>query len=290
MTSNLNYCKYADCKKCSEITNQKFRYVKTAKGEKYFFEMKDAYAIVFIMEGRVNVSCKEYVNRLLQSREIALWSTSPSYTWEAMVDTTSIIFTSNSTMTPCDKRYISKCAANWLNSVPSSNNNLPIKPQLMEFLHTIKSYLDDNIACPCMHECKEWEFALILRAHYSPEELTNFSFFPICKVQEFELFVMNNYLKIKGVKEFVDLSGMNLSTFNRKFKLHFGESPYQWLIKQRSKHIYHALTSTNRSLSTIAKEFYFTDSSHFNHYCKSMFGFSPSKIRESSYEKSANNG
>lgn len=288
MTSKLNYCKYANCRKCLKSTDQKFRHVKTAKGEKYFFEMTDAYAIVFIMEGEVTISCNEYADRPLQSEEITLWSASQNYTWEAIADTTSIIFTGNNTTTPCDKQFLSECADNWLNSVPYTKN-LPIKPRLMEFLHSIKNYLEDSITCPCMHECKEWEFALILRAYYSPEELMNFFFSTICQVQEFELFVMNNYLKMKGVKEFVDLSGMNLSAFNRKFKSHFGESPYQWLIKQRSKHIYYELTSTNRSLSTIAKEFYFTDSSHFNHYCKSMFGISPSKIRESYYEKSSNN-
>ena len=85
---------------------------------------------------------------------------------------------------------------------------------------------------------------------------------------------------MKGVKEFVDLSGMNLSTFNRKFKTHFNQSPYQWLIKQKSKHIYHELSTTNKSLATIARDFHFADASHFNRYCKAMFGASPSKIRE----------
>lgn len=279
MKSELNYCKYEDCRKCLKTTDRKFRYVEVTKGENFYFEVVDAYAIVFILDGKVEVSCNKYTNRLLQAEEVALWQTNTNYMWEAITDATGIVFTGNNTMTLCDKKYLSEYADNWLNSV-SDYKYLLMKPRLMEFLYSIKNYLDDGVTCPYLHECKEWELTLIFRAYYSPEELMNFFLPLICHVHEFESFVMNNYLKMKGVKEFVDLSGMNLSTFNRKFKFYFGESPYQWLIKQRAKHIYQELTTTNKSFSKIAKDFYFTDSSHFNHYCKSMFGNPPSKIRE----------
>lgn len=279
MKSELNYCKCEDCRKCLKTTDRKFSYFEVTKGEKFYFEVVDAYALVFIIDGKVEVSCNEYTDRLLQSEEIALWRTNTNYSWETIVDTMAIVFTGNNTHTLCDKRFLSERADNWLNSV-SDYKNLLVKPRLKEFLYSIKNYLDDGITCPSLHECKEWELALILRAYYSPEELMNFFLPIVCHAHEFESFVMKNYLKMKGVKEFVDLSGMNLSAFNRKFKLHFGESPYQWLIKQRAKHIYHELTTTNKNFSVIAKEFYFTDSSHFNHYCKSMFGNPPSKIRE----------
>lgn len=279
MKSELNYCKYEDCRKCLKTADRKFSYVEITKGEKFYFKVVNAYAIVFILDGKVEVSCNEYTGRLLQAREAALWRTNTNYEWETIADTAGIVFTGNNTLTPCDKEQLSKHAHNWLNSVFDCKYLL-VKPRLMEFLYSIKNYLDDNNTCPYIYECKEWELILILRAYYSSEELMNFFFPVVCHVHEFESFVMKNYLKMKGVKEFVDLSGMNLSAFNRKFKFHFGESPYQWLIKQRAKHIYHELTTTNKSFSVIAKEFYFNDSSHFNHYCKSMFGNSPSKIRE----------
>lgn len=284
MKIELNYCKHEDCRKCLKTTDRRFRYVETLKDEKYFFDVVDAYAIVFILDGKVEVSCNEYTNKPLQSEEVTLWLNNTNYTWKAITDTSGIVFTGNNALTPCDKKHLSECAEDWLNSVPN-HKNLIGKPRLMEFLYSVKSYLDDGVTCPYIHECKEWELSLILRAYYTPEELMNFFLPTVCHAQEFELFVMNNYLKMKGVKEFVDLSGMNLSTFNRKFKTHFGVSPYQWLIKQRAKHILHELTSTDKSFLTIAKEFYFTDSSHFNHYCKSMFGMCPSKIREERYKQ-----
>lgn len=287
MKSGLNYCRHADCKRCMETTNRKFRYIETEKGEKYIFEMAETYTIVFILSGAVLLSCNEYAGASLQAEEVALWFTNSNHVWEAVTNTTSIVFTGNNIMIPYDRKVLAEHTDNWLNTIPGFRN-LPIKPQLMEFLYSVKNYLDDGIACPYMHECKEWELSLIFRTYYSQEELMSFFLPAVYHARDFELFVMNNYLKIKGVKEFVDLSGMNLSAFNRKFKAHFKESPYQWLIKQRSKHIYHALTSTNKSFAIIAKEFYFTDASHFNHYCKSMFGDSPSKIREKSSEKAEN--
>ena len=91
---------------------------------------------------------------------------------------------------------------------------------------------------------------------------------------------MENYLKMKGVKEFVDLSGLNVNTFNRKFKAHFGMSPYQWMIKQKSKHILHSLKTSDKSIADIMREFEFSDASHFNRYCKNVFGETPSDIRK----------
>ena len=112
------------------------------------------------------------------------------------------------------------------------------------------------------------------------EELVPFFFPTVRRTHAFESFIMNNYLKVKGVQEFVDLSGMNLSTFNRKFKSHFKQSPYQWLIQQKSKHIYHDLSATNKTFAAIAREYDFSDASHFNRYCKAMFGASPSTVRK----------
>ena len=134
-----------------------------------------------------------------------------------------------------------------------------------------------------MHTMKRQELSLLFRGYYTQDEIYPFSLPIVSETHEFKSFVMDNYLKMKGLKEFVDLSGMNLSQFNRKFKSHFKESPYQWLIKQRAKSVYQELSLTNKSFIAIAKEFHFSDASHFNRYCKSMYGASPSKIRNAPF-------
>lgn len=246
--------------------------------------MEDNYTLIFILSGEVLVSCNEFVNVRFQTGEIMLCPMNSSCIWETIDDVKSIVLKGKPELPPCDEKSLRERADLWLNAV-STFQPLPIRSRLTDFLETIRVYLDDGIMCPYLHKSKMLELSMIFRAYYSPEELVSFFFPAVRYTHEFELFVMNNYLKMKGVKEFVDLSGMNLSTFNRKFKTHFNQSPYQWLIKQKSKHIYHELSATNKSLATIARDFHFADASHFNRYCKAMFGASPSKIRENILNK-----
>lgn len=278
MKNNLCFSLHGDCKICTETTKRGFRIAERKAGEKLIFDRVNTYTLVFLMEGEALASCNEFTNIRLNGGEIALWPMNSSCSWESLTDTFAIIMESDNQLLDCDKKALREHAHMWLNAVPEFKG-LPIRPRVAEYLETVKDYLQDGITCPHMHSIKQRELSVLFRAYYTPEEVSQF-FMPIVRnTQAFEFFVMDNYLKAKGVKEFVDLSGMNLSTFNRKFKAHFNESPYQWLIKQKSKHILYELTTTDKSISEIAKEFHFADASHFNRYCKSMFGNSPTKIR-----------
>lgn len=279
METKLYFCEHADCRVCTETVEKGFEYIETQKGEKYVFEMTDSYTIAFILKGSALVSCNEYIDVPFKEGEIIIWPTKSQCSWESLSDTAAIVMQGSGEMLPCDRIALKGYADYWLNAIPQFKG-LAIKPRLMEFLISVKNYLNDGITCPHIHKSKQYELATIFRAYYSPDELMSF-FLPIIKnTHEFEHFIMDNYLHMKGVKEFVDLSGMNLSTFNRKFKAHFKESPYQWIIKQKSKHIYHELSTTDNSLASIARNFHFSDASHFNRYCKSKFGASPSEIRK----------
>ena len=285
----LYFCEHKDCQVCTETTDKGFKYIETVKGEKFNFERVDTYTVIFILAGEALISCNEYTDVLFKEDQIALWPMNSSCSWESITDTASIVLIGDNDLGPCDKKILREDADLWINTIPEFNG-LQIKPRLKDFLYSVKNYLDDKITCPYIHKYKQREFSMILRAYYSPEEIRRFFLPTVRATHEFEHFVMENYLKMKGVKEFVDLSGMNLHTFNRKFKAHFKESPYQWLIKQKSKHIYHALVSTDKNLTAIAKEFHFADASHFNRFCKSILGASPSRIREEAFGKKTRNG
>lgn len=278
MKPKLYFSKHADCQVCTETTQLGFKYVERMKGEEYVAKVANAYTIVFFLEGKALVTCNEFKDVPFHEGQMALWPLHVKCEWKSVTNVSCIILFGDNDLTICDRKIIKEHADLWLEVVPTFRP-LTIRLRLAEFLHGVKNYLDDGITCPYMHKLKQRELSTILRAYYSPDELVSFFLPTVRNNHDFEWFIMDNYLKMKGVKEFVDLSGMNLRTFNRKFKAHFKESPYQWIIKQRAKHIHYELTSTNKSFSSIAKEFHFSDASHFNRYCKSMYGDSPSKIR-----------
>lgn len=279
MSSKQYFSENRNCQKCTDISKLEFKYIEIKKGEKYSPNTHNTYAIIFFLTGKVLVSCCEFQNKPFHFGQIVLCPINESCEWKALLATTCIVLLGNNKILPYDRETIKDHSELWLDITPEIHP-LPIKPRLMEFLQGVRNYLEDGTSCPLLHKIKQQELSLLFRGYYSQNELLPF-LLPIVRYShEFEHFIMDNYLKMKGVKEFVDLSGMTLSAFNRKFKVHFKESPYQWLIKQRAKHIYHELLYSDRTFASIAKEFHFSDASHFNRYCKSMFGNSPSKIRQ----------
>ena len=101
------------------------------------------------------------------------------------------------------------------------------------------------------------------------------------KTVNFKDFVIANYQKVKTVEDLSVLFGCSLRSFNRKFKEHFDDSPYNWILKQRAKHIKAQLLTPDIEFSEIIKEFKFSSASHFSTYCKKQFGITPREIRKS---------
>lgn len=268
-----------ECKQCPHSKKVEFKYIDSKKGVRTGFTCEKAYTLIFVLSGEVTISCNELANTTFRTKEICLLPISAHCAWETKENTTAIVVFGNDDNNYCDTVSLKQHGGSWLNT-EEKFGKLKIKPRLLEFLHTIKKYLQDEINCPQLYETKQKELAMLFRIYYPHEDIIEF-FLPIIKYNhDFELFIMENYLKMKGVKEFVDLSGLNVNTFNRKFKAHFGMSPYQWMIKQKSKHILHSLKTSDKSIADIMREFEFSDASHFNRYCKNVFGETPSDIRK----------
>lgn len=278
---NLKTCfsDHPQCANCKETPSEAFRYIESRAGEKFQFESSSHYMIVFILTGEAKISCNEFKDVLFKAGEMCLFPSDADCSWETVRDASGITFTSDRSHNPCDRASLNQYSEHWFNVEPALYG-LSIRPRLMDFLTSVKHYLQDGITCHHLDMIKRYELSLLLRAYYSLEELSEFFMDTVKNTHEFEDLIMQNYLKMKGVKEFVNLSGLNVSTFNRKFKKHFGMSPYQWMIKQKSKHIKEALGSNDKSIASIMREFDFADASHFNRYCKAMFGASPSELRE----------
>lgn len=278
MRNKLFHESNSQCVNCREPKVDLFKYVESKAGEEIVFENNDVPLLIFILTGKAFISCNEFHNVLFQEHQMCYLPTAADCTWKTIDDSSGIVLRTTTKGDLCVRESIQGFSEHWLNAEPVFYG-LEIREPLMAYLESVKTYLMDGGACPLMYHIKENELAILFRAYYSMEELIEF-FIPEIKNRDgFQQFIMKNYLKMKGVKEFVDLSGMNLSTFNRKFKTHFGDSPYQWMIKQKSKHIQHALLARDNSIAEIMREFNFSDASHFNRYCKSMFGASPTELR-----------
>lgn len=278
MKCQIHFEEFAVCKGCDAKLNEYFEYKEYKKGDVYTNQTATNYILFFILSGKAEVTYNGESSLLFKDKEIGLIPLGASFDWKNMEDTNVIILCGTKEISPCDQYSASYLDPKWLNVKPSFIS-IPIRPRLSDFLDSIKNYLIDGINCPQMHCAKTRELSALFRAYYSLDELAEFFISMIKNTKEFEVFIMQNYQKMKGVKEFVNLSGMNVSTFIRKFKDHFGETPYQWMIKQKSKKILHELSTSSKSIADIMREYDFSDASHFNRYCKAFFGASPTELR-----------
>jgi len=155
-----------------------------------------------------------------------------------------------------------------------------INTHLHVFLTGISSYLDDNISCMGLFFIKQSEFFFIMKTYYSQEEIVRFFCSILCNKNDFKRTVLNSYSKDSSVSELAAKNNMTVKTFTRRFKENFGDTPYQWLIKQNVKEIRMKLADLDIQIKDIAYEFGFTSASHFTNFCKTQMNESPQAIRE----------
>jgi AraC-like DNA-binding protein len=85
---------------------------------------------------------------------------------------------------------------------------------------------------------------------------------------------------VKTVEELAQMCKISVRSFNRKFKEAFGDSPYSWMLKQKSRVIKKRLADEKTSLKMIVKEYGFSSQAHLTVYCKKQFGETPSRLRK----------
>lgn len=271
MKNKLLFCKPSDNRLFTEKSQLGFQHITTKKGEKHIFKTTTSYIIVFILKGKAQASCNDSGNVLFNENELLLWPLHSKCTWESLTDTESIILMEENKLPECGKELIKESADIWLNAIPDFKS-LPIRPCLMEYLYTIKSFLKDGISCTYMHKTKLRELELIFRSYYQTYELVDFFLPIVSSSQEFKSFVKGKYLKMKKEKEFDDFRKADDSgTYNLKFKPYLRYAPHEWLVKQKSRHIYKALSGSGKEIMEIAKEFHFSDIYSLKRYCEIMF-------------------
>lgn len=146
-------------------------------------------------------------------------------------------------------------------------------------------YLETGLLCRHMHILKQQEVILILRGFYAKNELAGFFAGASGMGSKFEDLILNNYRKVKTVKEFASLCCVSERSFNRKFQHYFNQSPYQWMQERKAELIHEKICNPDIAFREIAREFGFSSSAHLTCYCKKQFGTTPTHLREESHIK-----
>jgi AraC-like DNA-binding protein len=248
------------------------------EGEKLHVIEKFFNYIIFLIEGELMVSCNEFRNHLCQTNEMVFIPQDSEVEAEALTDIKYILLSFDNQFTLCDRLALEALPVN--EKRMHVFNKTEIRPPLRSVLDSVMFYLDHKIQCRHLFAIKQKEVFLILRAFYTKEEIARFLSPMLNKNLDFKAFVLQHYQEVKTVEELSGMCKMSVRSFNRKFNEYFGDSPYSWMLKQKSRHIKSRIADGKTSFGTLIKEYGFSSPAHFTTYCKKQFGVSPSKLRK----------
>ncbi|MEW7290134.1 helix-turn-helix transcriptional regulator [Aquimarina sp. 2304DJ70-9] len=129
------------------------------------------------------------------------------------------------------------------------------KPKLLEFLHLI-SISDQG---------KAFINRLQSLKHREPKNI--------------KMFMTEHFDKPLDIEDYAYLTGRSISTFRRDFKSKFNISPKKWLIEKRLEKATRLLKEKNDSVTSIALQVGYENSSHFSKAFQQRFDISPKKFQ-----------
>ncbi|MCX4850331.1 AraC family transcriptional regulator [Streptomyces sp. NBC_00893] len=102
---------------------------------------------------------------------------------------------------------------------------------------------------------------------------------PARRIAELRDYIHVNLSRRLTLDELAKVAGVSTSHFNRIFKAATGETPYQYVLRQRVERARDALLHTDTSIADIALSTGFADQSHLTRSLRRAFGLTPRTLR-----------
>ena len=235
--------------------------------------------ILFLIEGEINISYHEFRNHLCKAGEMIFIPQDSIATAESYTEIKYLLLSFNN-------QNILHEDLDW-NELKEYDNErdifhkLDIRPPLQDVVDSIAYYQKNKIVSIHLDEVKEKEIFLMLKVFYTKQEVARFLKPLLKQDMDFKAYVIKHYTNAKNVEELAKLCDLSVRSFTRKFKAHFDDSPYRWILRQKANQIKILLADKKISMQAIIKEYGFSSPAHFTTYCKKQFGLTPSTFRNS---------
>ena len=261
-----------------------YKYLEIEAGNVFSAGSKDYNHLLFLLEGDVNVNFNEFSGQTMREGEFVLFPISADVLCRAVSDCRVMFFSfemlPDSFNTAC-RSYVLEHAP----AIRTTFTTLPFISPLDDFFSLLLVFLRDGLDKPVMHQIKGEELFILLRSFYDMKDLYPL-FRPVVGTSpNFRARVMRSYRAVSSAREFARLLGLENKTFYRQFKAEFDESPYQWLLNQKARHIHFSLSESRQTLDDIRKEHGFKFSAHFTRFCKEQFRCTPLQLRKQLHRK-----
>lgn len=257
-----------------------FKYLIVDKGVSFSFGEEKMNCLFFVLSGKVQLTEPDGITEIRPAGYFSLYPWGSRCGGSSMQESRLLFFFFNKVDQVWTSTKIRKLLEMSSDLPDKGRSWLPVKPTLETFLKLMALYTEEKELDRSFYAWKDNELFSLLYAFYTPQEL-GYLFRPVLRDNlDFKTFVEANYLKVENASELAELAGCSLVTLNRKFREHFNDTAYQWIIKNKTAQIKKRLQTTHNSLREIAREFGFYSGSELNRFCQRQFGQSALKLRK----------
>ena len=242
----------------------------------------DTHQIVFIVKGTGTISCNTITDKMVKAGESVLIPKKNPCVFKTSKNASILILKLSNRINLHNHLPKHLLITNRKKTKSYSIGFLKQNQRVKEFVNTVINYLNDGIKSLRFYDVKIQEFLFIVKAYYEHKQVMDF-FIPIfSKDFMFSNDISLNLDKAKTVKDLALLLDYSLSGFEKKFKRVYEISPYQWMLEQKAKKIYHEICFTKKTFTTLADEYGFSSPAHLNDFCRNHFNSTPGVLRKKS--------
>ena len=234
--------------------------------------------IIFVIDGSCVLSYDKYLDRSVFGGEMIFIPRSSVLT-AVVGEYAKLVYITFNTLNSASIRHYQELL--WSDKQTMVYNFTPVKQPypvsvfINSLVYLLQNGVENNIE---FHEIKQQEIFFILRSFLTPEQFA-ILFYPIIgKSHNFRDFVLQNHNNCQKLEDLIELYGLSPNGFMRKFKLEFGVTAYQWMLKQKCQKIIQKSSQPGVTLQEVMLEIGINSKSHFNRFCRRHFGTTPKQF------------
>lgn len=239
-------------------------------------ERAQGHTILGICGGRVSVGCGDMPPQVVQPGALAFLPRHMEYTIEAVEGGTVAVCVCHGQV-PIDMERVFGAAGSGKGQHWRWKPVIGPEPALegcLEGMARAEALLGSEEFC----ELKVRELLLTALLTRGEGEMARWMAPLMMARDNFVAFVWANHDRAKGVEHLAELAGMGLSTFKRRFAETFGESVYQWMMKQKALSVEREIYNGRHDIQGLMSRFGFLSHVQFNRFCHKYLGGAPSVL------------
>ena len=257
-------------------------YIPLDKGESIIKPHLSHHFVVFVLKGKVEMSCKDFKDKIVNEGHMTFLSKGGFLKVCAHDVNSSLLFFGFDEVTVRTSETLMNFLTAHGNLKGHSHNTLPVKADMKQIVDRIVTQLRrGRMKHPII--CQAWNTELFITfiSYYTESQITEF-FRPIISTDiNFRDFIENNYVEVDGnVEKLIKFSGMPAHVFGKKFKEMFGTTPKVWMTERFKQDLKFYASQPNATTSFVASKLRITDV-RLCQLTKKFYNRTPQQIIES---------